>query len=66
MPVRKMRDIAEAVAPLAAPMREENLRSAFELSDAALRMHAQPSQRGVRRYRSLEEAQAARSARPSS
>lgn len=56
MPVRKMRDITEAAPPAAEPLRPENLRAAFELSDAARRLRPVASAPGVRRYRSIEEA----------
>ncbi len=57
MPVRKMRDITEAVSQPAPPLRAENLRSAFELSEACLRLNPHDPRRGVRRYRSIGEAQ---------
>lgn len=57
MPVRKMRHVAEASAPHAAPLRPENLRSAFELSEVAFRLHRYQIRRGVHRYRSIEDAQ---------
>lgn len=57
MPVRKMRDIAEATAPLAPPLRAENLRIAFELSELSLRMRPHDTPRGVRRYSSIGDAQ---------
>ncbi len=60
MPVRKFRDISEATTPVAAPLRPENLRSAFELSETALRLHPVERLRGVRRYRSIEEARSDR------
>lgn len=57
MPVRKMRDIAEATTPVAAPLQASNLRSAFELSELSLRLRARDRLRGVRRYRSIDAAQ---------
>lgn len=55
MPVQKMRHIAEADAPRAAPLQAENLRSAFELSETCFRLRPGDRLRSVRRYRSIAE-----------
>lgn len=56
MPVQRIRDIAEATAPVAEPLRPENLRAAFELSELCLRLHPRTLARGVRRYASIADA----------
>lgn len=60
MPIRKMRHISEATTPVAPRLRAENLRAAFELSRTASRLRPAPQMRGVRKYRSIEEASADR------
>lgn len=57
MPVRKMRHISEADAPpVLPPLRAENLRIALELSTTSLRLRPEPRFRGIRRFRSIQEA----------
>lgn len=56
MPLWKMRRIEEATTPPAPPLAPENLRAAIELSDLCLRLRPRTVPRGLRRYRSLEEA----------
>lgn len=64
MPVRKMRHVGEAKAPVAVPLRAENLRSAFELAQTCFRLRPARRMRGVRRYRSIEESSADAKAPP--
>lgn len=56
MPVWKARQISDLPEPRATPLDPGNLRSAFDISEAALKMRARAPRRGVRRYRSIEEA----------
>ncbi|MGH2748480.1 MAG: hypothetical protein ACRDKB_11205 [Actinomycetota bacterium] len=56
MTVRKERHIADLEAPTSRPLHPENLRIAFELSEACMRLAPQSVIQGVRRYRSIEDA----------
>jgi hypothetical protein len=56
MAVFKLRDIGEAAPITLISKQGENLRWAFELSDLCFRLARRPGLRGIRRYRSIEEA----------
>lgn len=59
MPVRKYRSVADmpGVRPLP-PLDPENLRIACELTELAMALHPWRFEPGVRKFRSLEEANA--------
>jgi hypothetical protein len=61
MPVRKYRSVADmpAVQP-GEPLDPENLRVACELSELVFTLHGDRLEPGVRKYRSLEEANRSR------
>ena len=58
MPVWKFRDISEMQTPPSARSADDNLRIACELSELTLKLHPRRAPRGVRKYRSIDEAQA--------
>lgn len=58
MSIRKMRRIEDSPPLLDEPLRPENLRRAFDLSEFAARLANIAPLRGVRKYASLEAAQA--------
>ena len=60
MAVEKLRDISEATTPFLPPLRPENLRSAFALSETARRFARLTWTPGIHRFRSLQDAQRAR------
>lgn len=61
MPVRKYRSIEEMPGPSPlTPLRAENLEAACELTEMAYRMRPWRFVPGVRKYRSIEEANRSR------
>lgn len=63
MGVRKFHSVAEMPGPAPLPpLHPDNLRLAVELMDLAIRLSRFSPQPGVRRFRSIEEADAARRA----
>lgn len=56
MTVRKLTHVNQATAPDATPLDGNNLRSAIELSELCLRLRPLKPARGVRRFRSIEDA----------
>ena len=60
MPIRKFRSVEEMTPLLATPLAPENLRIAFALSRSCIALHPIALRRGVYKYRSVEEAAAAR------
>lgn len=64
MPVRKYRSVADmpAVRPLP-PLEPGNLGIACELTELTFALHPWKLEPGVRKYRSVDEAQASRRAR---
>jgi hypothetical protein len=59
MPIRKFRSVEEMPdAPAAPPLRAENLKAAFDLSELARRLRPWRLPPGVRKFRSVAEAHA--------
>lgn len=60
MTVEKLKHVGEAAAPMTPALRGDNLRQALELSAFCMRLAGMAPQRGLRRYRSIDEARADR------
>ena len=61
MPIRKYRSVADMPAPSRLPpLDPDNLREACELMELAARLHPTRREPGVRKFRSVEEADADR------
>jgi hypothetical protein len=61
MPLRKYRSVEEMRSPTwSEPLDPDNLRRAGDLSAFAARLHPRRFQAGLHKYRSVEEASAAR------
>jgi hypothetical protein len=61
MPLKKLRDVAETASTKWAPrLAPDNLRQAVALTQLAYHLHPWRYPHGVRKYRSMEDANAAR------